>query len=264
MPRTPAARADQVADALLAWLDVHTSAPPPHPGPAHDLEGEAVAARARPGAEASRAPAAAAAAHPQREEDRPAIAPAHTDWLYHQLRIDGPAGPVHAFRSAAAGAGIIPWHLDLDRMEEDFFHRLVAPPAGQARTLGLEGARMLAAELRDAVARRHALAMARVGRSQACPFDLHALLPVPQDILRLGPDHPDALSWLWARWGTTQALRHIALAPAPPSRSPAPADTATFRLSFWSADWTPWRALAAVQVQWPALRFAIAPQYALA
>ena len=68
---------------------------------------------------------------------------------------------------------------------------------------------MLAAELRDAVARRHALAVARVGRSTACPFDLHALVPVPADVLRLGPDHPDALPWLWAHWGTTQALRHV-------------------------------------------------------
>ena len=149
-------------------------------------------------------------------------------------------------------------------MEEDFFHRLVAPPAGQARTLSLDGARLLAAELRDAVARRHALAVARVGRSQACPFDLHALLPVPPDVLRLGADHPGAVAWLWAAWGTTQALRHVVLAPASPSDRPGPADDAALQLSFWSADWTPWRALAAVQTRWPALRVAVTPQYALA
>jgi hypothetical protein len=56
---------------------------------------------------------------------------------------------------------MIPWTLDLDRVEEDCFLRLMAPPAGQARTLSLDGARVLAAELRDAVGRRYALAAAR-------------------------------------------------------------------------------------------------------
>jgi hypothetical protein len=49
---------------------------------------------------------------------------------------------------------------------------------------------MLAAELRDAVARRHALAIGRVGRSTACPFDVPALVPVPTEILRLGRTIP--------------------------------------------------------------------------
>ena len=102
---------------------------------------------------------------PTRGGPLPAVAPAHTDWLFHHLRIEGPAEALAAFRAAASGAGIIPWHLDLDRVEEDAFLRLAAPQ-GQARTLSLEGARMLAAELRDAVARRHALAVARVGHGQ--------------------------------------------------------------------------------------------------
>jgi hypothetical protein len=111
------------------------------------------------------------------------MAPAHTDWLYHHLRVCGPAAQVAAFRQRAAGAGVIPWHLDLDQLEEDWFHRLAAPPPA-ARTLSLEGARLLAAALRDAVARRHALAVARVGQSSACCFDLHALLPVPATMRR--------------------------------------------------------------------------------
>ena len=45
------------------------------------------------------------------------VAPAHTDWLYHDLTVTGPAGQVAAFRRAASGAGVIPWTLDLDRME---------------------------------------------------------------------------------------------------------------------------------------------------
>ena len=256
MARNPAARADQAADALLTWLEERGAARPLHravtgaPGDERVEQEAAETGRADGGAARRHA-----AARPNPEERRPALAPAQTDWLFHHLRIEGPAAQVAAFRSVAAGAGIIPWHLELDRMEEDAFLRLAAPK-GQARTLSLDGARMLAAELRDAVARRHALAMARVGRSRACCFDLHSLVPVPAEILRLGPDHPDALFWLWAHWGTIDALRHVARAPATASSS--------FRVSFWSADWTPWRALTAIETRWPALRFEVKPRYELA
>ena len=188
---------------------------------------------------------------------RAAVGLAHPDWLFHHLRIEGPAGALAGFRAAASGAGIIPWHLDLDRIEEDAFLRLAAPP-GQARTLSLEGARMLAADLRDAVARRHALAVARGGNDRRCCLDLHALVPVPGDILRLGPDHPEALHWHWDHWGTTEALRHGA--PAPDREETAPPDT-VFRVRFWAADWTPWRALATVGARFPALRFAVRLHY---
>ena len=188
---------------------------------------------------------------------RPAVVPAHTDWLFHHLRIEGPEAALAACRDAAAGAGIIPWHLDFDRVEEDAFLRLAAPKGG-ARTLSLEGARMLAAELRDAVARRHALAVARVGHDRTCCFDLYALLPVPGDILRLGPDHPDALRWLWKYWGTTDTLRRVALAPE--RDETAPAET-VWRIGFWSADWTPWRALTAVRARFAGLRFDVQPYY---
>ena len=112
---------------------------------------------------------------------------------YHRLTIAGPQEEVAAFRAAAGGAGIIPWHLDLDRLEEDCFHLLVSPPAPQQRTLSLAGARIVAGQLRDAVGRRHDLAVARVGRSWACPLDLHALVAVPDPLLRLGPDDPASL-----------------------------------------------------------------------
>jgi len=193
-------------------------------------------------------------------QPRPAVAPAHTDWLLHRLQVRGPAEQVAAFRAQAAGAGLIPWHLDLDRMEEDFFLRLVASP-GHGRRLSMDGARLLAAELRDAVARRHALAVARVGGSIACPFDLHALVPVPEAVLRLGPDDPDGLEWLAAHWGTTQALRHVVVETATAARRPMGAEDAVFAVSFWSADWTPWPALATVRDRWPGLRFDVAARY---
>ena len=190
----------------------------------------------------------------------PAVAPAHPDWLFHHLRIEGPAEAVAGFRAAASGAGIVPWHLDLDRVEEDAFLRLAAPQ-GQARTLSLEGARMLAGELRVAVARRHALAVSRVGHDQKCCFDLHALVPVPGDVLRLGPDHPDALRWMWDHWGTTETLRRVVLAP---DRDEAAPEATVLRVSFWAADWTPWRALATVWARFPGLRFDVQPHYARA
>ena len=182
------------------------------------------------------------------------------DWLHHRLTIGGTAVEVERFRQAAAGAGVIPWHLDLERLEEGYFHLLVA---SEHRSLSVAGARIFARQLRDAVGRRHDLAAACVGHSQACPFDLHALLPVPSEILLLGPDEPTALAWLWEHWGTTEALRQVAedvdrvQVDAAGREGPA----AHLRLSFWSADWTPWRALGHLRSAWPTLRFEVRPTY---
>jgi hypothetical protein len=109
------------------------------------------------------------------------------------------------------------------------------------------------------------VAVARVGHSRACPFDLHALVPVPAAILQRGPDHPDAIGWLWQHWGTTQALRHVAPDTASLKgdgfQQPAEKDLLLLRLRFWSADWTPWRALQRIQADSPALRFDIRLDY---
>jgi hypothetical protein len=175
--------------------------------------------------------------------------------------LTGPAATLADFQVSASGAGIIPWTLDRDRMEEDLFHLLMAPPAPQRRRLSLASARVLARQLGEAAEARHAAAVARAGHSRACPFDLYALVPVPPDILLLGPDHPDSEAWLWAHWGTTQALRHAVREPALPRRQPLPPGTVSLRLSFWAADWTPWQALTAVAARWPALRFDVTPTY---
>ena len=211
----------------------------------------------------------------------PPLRPRHTDWLHHRLLVAGPAGTLADFQAAACGSGTIPWRLDLNRMEEDLFLMLAAPPPPQRRRLSLAGARVLAGQLRDAAEQRHAAAVARVGQSlaetqgqpqtaarfrrvcgRACALDLHALVPVPDDVLRLGPDHPDALAWLWAHWGTTAALRHVVADPVLPRRV-ASGDPVTLRLTFWSADWTPWQALAAMAARWPALHFDVCPTYGL-
>jgi len=180
-----------------------------------------------------------------------------TDWLYHRLAVTGPTTDLAAFRQAAAGAGTIPWSLDPRSLEEDWFHLLARP---DHRELSLAGARILAGQLREAMARRHALAVSLVGRSRACPLDLHALVPVPAEILRLGPDHPDALAWLWQHWGTTEPLRHVA--PSKVAPEPLPAGQQALHLTFWSADWTPWRAFQQVGTDWPTLRMDVQPEYA--
>ena len=278
MTRLAAARISATADALLDWLHSQQRALSTGSQTPADAAGPA-AASAKPAPAADTSPAvrprrddrvrAAPTASRRQEADAARAAPLrldHTDWLHHRLTITGPDALLTAFRQAAAGAGIIPWHLDLDRIEEDMFNFLVAPPR-QPRTLSVAGAGIVAGRLREAVSRRHDLAVARVGNSLACPFDLHALLPVPGDMLRLGPDHPDALGWLWEQWGTTQALRHVSAQaadgnPACPPPPPAPGEAA-WQLTFWSADWTPWRALAALAVRWPALRFEPQPSYAV-
>ena len=302
MTRSAAAKATEAADAVLDWLRRQpplvfpptrrrppdcapsqpaagaTDAPPRADLPRADLPGADL-----PGADAAGPPAASAAPDPG--VNHPPAAPAsampaaadalgnaspgaplrlaHTDWLHHRLVVAGPDAALAAFQAAAAGAGVIPWHLDLGRLEEDCFHLLAAPPAPQQRSLSLAGARILAGQLRDAAARRHALAVSRVGHSQACPFDLHALVPVPQKILRRGPDDPASHAWLWTHWGTTRALRHVAADPeAGQERRRRLAGGGTvWQVTFWSADWSPWRALAAVRGGFPALRFDLRPTY---
>jgi hypothetical protein len=199
------------------------------------------------------APSASSSGRSGSGRDQASHAPqglANTDWLHHRLSI-----------TERAGAGTVPWHLDLDRIEEDCFHLLAAPPTPQRRTLSLPGARILAGQLRAAVARRHELAVARVGMSRARPFDLHALVPVPEEMLRLGPDDPAALAWLWEHWGTTHALRQVVKDAGEAERRPPGPGDAVFCLTFWSADWTPWRALGAAAARWPSLRFDIRPSY---
>lgn len=189
------------------------------------------------------------------------LAPDHTDWLYHHLRVTGAPDDVAAFRAAAAGAGIIPWTDDHGAAAETWFHRLAAPPEPQRRTLSLEGARILAGQLRDAAAARSRLVAERAAASRACPFDLHRLLPVPARLLRLGPDHQEACAWLWAHWGTTAALRGVVELPVPGPGQPRRSEAGLFWVGFWSADWTPWRVIAALRARWPALGIAVRPLY---
>ena len=148
--------------------------------PDHGLPGPALSHRAR--SIASPPPAFAAGArgdrwdHGRRSE---VLCLPHPDWLHHTLTVTGPEAELAAFRQAACGAGVTPWVYDYDRMAEDWFNLMVAPPPPLRRTISAAGARILANQLRDAVWERHEAAVSQVGVSKACPFDLHALVPVP-------------------------------------------------------------------------------------
>ena len=271
MTGSAAFKAADAADALLGWLNgqanrrtASSAGVPPETGVAADrIQDAPTEPQADPAVVKPQGPVDGFL---DRQPGRPAADTHRTmrlptpDWLHHRLTITGAAAEVGRFRQAAAGAGIIPWHLDLERMEEGYFHLLVA---SEQRSLSVAGARIFARQLRDSVGRRHDLAAARVGRSQACPFDLHALLPIPTEILLLGPDEPRALAWLWEHWGTTEALRHVAeeVDRVQVDAAGRGGPEAHLRLSFWSADWTPWRALKHLRSAWPTLRFEVRPTY---
>lgn len=265
LSRSVTEKAVDAADAILDWLRTKPAQPrgdmPVDAGTASPLVDTADATAISPAYDTTieRHRPTAGAALPLRLPV--------TDWLHHRMTVTGPPSDITRFRSAAAGSGIIPWHFDLVQMEEDLFHLLAAPPSLNAfqsadRGLSVAGARIFASQLRAAVHRRHDLAVASVGRSTACLFDLNALVPVPGAILALGPDDPAAVAWLWQHWGTTEPLRHVAenTPHAPPDLIEA-GGPCVLSLCFWSADWTPWQALAQVMAAWPALTFDVTPTY---
>jgi hypothetical protein len=181
------------------------------------------------------------------------------DWLYHRLVVSGPGETAEEFAAAARGAGVVPWRLDFAAIEEDVFVRAVSVPA-HGRSLSIEGCRILARQFREKVEMRQARAIALVGQSRACPFDLHALLPVPPPVLDLGPLHPDSLRWLATNWGVTDGLRQVAALDAPAPGRRLPKGHAATGWGFFTFGETPSAAIERIGAAWPALRFALQPR----
>ena len=182
-------------------------------------------------------------------------------WLYHHLTISGPAESVAAFAAAACGSGITPWQLNAADLTEDIFVWAVSQPAGR-RTLSVEGCRILAQQFSERVMARQARAAALVGHTQACPFDLHVLLPVPEATLMLGPTHPKTLAWLAAYWGTTDRLRQVTVRAKPSTGRRLPRSHAVISYGFFTLGETPQVAIAQLMTRWPALRFVLQPRRA--
>lgn len=187
-----------------------------------------------------------------------------TAWLYHHLTITGPAEAVAAFAAAARGAGVTPWQLDFGVLEEDIFNSAASQPVAR-RNLTIAGCRILARQFRERVERRQGRAAAMVGRDQSCPFDLHALLPVPDAILDLGPMHPEALAWLAAHWGVTDRLRQVVLLKRPRPGRRLPKGHAVTGYGFFTGgrggcEEIPTVAIATLGARWPSLRLRLQPR----
>jgi len=170
------------------------------------------------------------------------LASPQPDWLFHVLSVSGPSDELSRFREGAAGPGIIPWSDDRLIVEDLVDHLVLHDPWPGARQ-----------EAQGVVDRVMALCRPATGR---VALDLQALVPVPETVLALGAQDPVARSWLWAHWGTTLPLRQVLPVASKPAVGPD-----SWVVSFWSADWTPWRALAQVQRNWPLLSFSIRPTY---
>jgi hypothetical protein len=185
------------------------------------------------------------------------LALAVPDWLAHTLTVSGPADRLAAFRAAASGPGILPIQ-DRARLEEDVMHALLAPPPA-LRGISLAGARILAEQIGERI---EVHASRAADRGPLCPLDLNALIPVPPVLSGLPPNDPRLSAWLWRYWGTTWPLRQVVECPsAAPDQGALPAGQALCRYRFWSADWTPWPALATIRIAWPDLRFVVSVHY---
>jgi hypothetical protein len=176
-----------------------------------------------------------------------------TDWRFCVLTVIGGADMIGRLKQEAAGAAGIPWHYpDLQTLDDERLARLVTPPDGSAG-LDLYDAKVLTRLLRGAVEAHHAQVLTAAKISHACPLSLHRLLPVPDHILRLGPDDPISRDWLRTQWGTEQALRQVRMRPTPPSRQRRRG--ARVGYDFWSADGPPIAAIDHLRPLWPDLVF---------
>ena len=161
-----------------------------------------------------------------------------------------------AFAEMARGSGVVPWTLDFRRIEEDVFNLAAAQPPAR-RQLTIAGCHILARQFRERVEAHQAKAVALVGRSRACPFDLQGLLPVPASILLLGPTHPHALTWLSENWGVTDSPRQVTERQRPTTGRRLPAEYRVIGYSFFTFKETPHAAIAQLGGRWPTLRFVL-------
>ena len=187
---------------------------------------------------------------------RQVLAPAGQEdgWVYHRLTVFGPKEDLDAFVASARGTGIVPWHRDRALLEEDLLHWAAAQPPG-LRNLSIEGCRILARHVALAEDAHHRHAVERAGHDRSCPFDLHALLPVPDAVLAQGRPSPAARKWITQHWGPADALRQVVVRPAATVGKRLPAAHAVIGYGFASLDRAPVPAVAVLEARWPRLVF---------
>ncbi len=173
------------------------------------------------------------------------------EWLPHRLTVTGPSADLAAFRVSARGPGHIAWTSDTGRDCEAWTAQLLALSARRP-DLSAESARGIARDMSELIEALD-LAAGDASGDRHCPFDLNALVPIPPDMLRRGPDDPTVVVWLWHHWGTTWMLRAVEEVSTGLAEILLPDGHEALCVEFWSADWTPWRALAVVRARWPTL-----------
>ncbi len=136
--RRAASKADAAADHLADWLrqqhgaapddgsgtpsvaePIEADGPPPDP---RTMRGSITHAPREADRDSERAPSPRDGV----ADAGSALHSPHTDWLHHRMAVSGPTAAVAEFQTAARGPGVIPWRLDLGRVEEDLFHLLGA------------------------------------------------------------------------------------------------------------------------------------------
>jgi hypothetical protein len=162
-------------------------------------------------------------------------------------------------KCGGGGRGAIPWvYPELALEEEDRMHALLRPPDGSPGP-SLHGARTLARLLRNVSEVHPARVVAAVGHSRACKLDLHAPVPVSDNVLERGPDDPANRAWLRQHWGITCALGHVVLRTDKDDRRLQ--RSAKLHYKIFSANWGPWAAFSRIRPWWPRLVFEAWPDY---
>ena len=177
------------------------------------------------------------------------------DHVCSRLEVSGEPQCLYEFVNAAAGPGFLDWEIDwYGAFDEAFGRSLIggAPSLGAAAAVGHKltdrswhrvGAARRAAELDP----------------RRCPFDLGALIPVPDAVLRRGYRGAGE-AWLWQHWGVGAPLRHVTLEIVQrPFQQKLPALAAVYR--FLSEDWAPALAIGRIRESWPSLCFELACRF---
>lgn len=129
------------------------------------------------------------------------------EFIWNKLEVNGPAERLHAFLAAASGPGFIDWRPEWYSIYEQIYFGVMASgaPSWQA-------ASRLAGKLRDRFwrAHEHERRAAEIDPHRL-PFDLNALIPIPEAVLRQG-FFPAGQAWLKAQWGIPWHLRQVSFA----------------------------------------------------
>ena len=117
---------------------------------------------------------------------------------------------------------------------------------------------MLERQIREIQPARHDQLVARWAKRGTCPFNLHRLIPIPNQIRQLGEEDPASTAWLMAHWGTIR-LRALQIRQEGADRHLR--RKAEIVYEFRSAEWTRWQTVLRLRYHWPKLVLIVQPRY---